>query len=317
MSVNPNQFPRDGEIFLDHTAIFVDEFEQSGSVLEQLGFTLTPFRAHTGKLGSDGAFAPLGTGNRCAMLRSGMIEVLGPTVPPHQDTPMSVQLRAQLARYRGLHLIAFSGVDPATHHAALSLDGLEPAPIAHLRRMQMTPDGEREISASIIRLEPKAWPEGRVQIVFPTMSPDAMWHPSLVSHANHADRLSEMLVVVDSPGQRAAQFARFVRRPARQVGRRFVIDTDRGRVHLIEPQDIGRYLPGTTIPSVPFIAAAALGSSDLAATQALFEIRGIGHHRHRGTLQVPAREALGATLLFHDRGDDRVFDFLDTGESAG
>lgn len=311
MTVNPHQFPRAGEVFLDHAAIFVEEFDQSGRVLERLGFTLTPFRAHTSKLHANEPFAPLGTGNRCAMLRSGMIEVLGPTTAPTHDTPISAQLRKQLARYPGLHLIAFSGCHAAAHHAALFQEGLDPAPIANLRRMQMTPDGEKQISASIVRLDPKAWPEGRVQIVFPTMSPDAMWHPSLIDHANCADRLSEMLIVVEDPAERATQFARFARRKVRQAGNRFVVDTDRGRVHLVARDDIARYLPGVNVPALPFIAAVALGSSDMQATRALFADRNIGRVEHHGTLQIAPHESLGASLVFHDRDDDRVFDFLD------
>ncbi len=311
MTVNPNQFPRSGEVFLDHAAILVEEFDQSGRVMERLGFTLTPFRAHTSKLRADEPYAPLGTGNRCAMLRSGMIEVLGPTTAPTHDTPMSAQLRKQLARYPGLHLIAFSGWHAAAHHAALLQDGLDPAPIANLRRMHMTPDGEKQISASIVRLDPKAWPEGRVQIVFPTMSPDAMWHPSLVGHANRADRLSEMLVVVEDPADRASQFARFARSNFRQAGNRCVVDTDRGSVHLIAKEDVARYLPGMSVPTLPFIAAVALGSSDMQATKALFAERKISHVEHHGTVQIAREESLGASLVFHDREDGRVFDHLD------
>ena len=169
MSVNPHQFPRPGELFLDHAAIFVDEFEHSGSVLERLGFTLTPLRLHTSALQPGDPITPLGTGNRCAMLRSGFLEVLGAT----SDTPMATQLRGQLARYPGLHLIAFSGAGPEAHHAALQADGLAPLPLAQLRRTQSSADGDEAISASILRLDPAQWPEGRVQIVFPAMSPDA------------------------------------------------------------------------------------------------------------------------------------------------
>lgn len=309
MSVNPHQFPRDGEVFLDHAAIFVDEFERSGAALERLGFTLTPFRAHTSALRPGDPLTVLGTGNRCAMLREGFIEVLGPTA----DTPMANQLRASLARYPGLHLIAFSATGPEAHHAALAAAGMDPAPIARLERTQATADGDQEIRASIVRLKPEAWPEGRVQIVFPAMSPDKMWHPSLVRHANAADRLSEMLLVVEKPEDRAAQFARFTGRKIRRSGRRWVLDLDRGRLHLTTARDLAALLPGLPVPALPFIAALALGSLDIVTTRAFFDARSIAYLTHSDTLQVAASEALGATLLFHSRGDDRVFDALDEG----
>jgi hypothetical protein len=308
MSVNPHQFPRAGECFLDHVAIFVREFEHSGAALQRLGFTLTPFRAHTSALRPGEPLTNLGTGNRCAMFRSGFLEVLGATA----DTPMAALLRQQLARYAGLHLIAFSGQNVDATHAALHADGLKPLPIAKIRRTQSTPDGEQEILSRIIRLSPEAWPEGRVQIVFPEMSPDAMWHAALVEHANGADRLSEVLIVVQDPAARVAQFARFTRRPVRAVRGRHVLETDRGRIHLIAAHEAGRYIPGLDVPAVPFIAAAAIGSRDLAATRALFDSRGISYTGQRATVQLAAHESLGATLIFHDRQDDKVFDSLDS-----
>jgi hypothetical protein len=306
MSVNPNQFPRAGESFLDHIAIFADEFERSGAALERLGFTLTPFKAHTGALHPGEPLANLGTGNRCAMFRVGFLEVLGPTA----DTPMAALLRRQLARYPGLHLIAFSGCDADEAHAALRRDGLDPLPIARIRRTHSTPDGEREIRGSIVRLAPEAWPEGRVQIVFPEMSPDALWHPALVGHANGADRLSEVLVVVEDPAARGSQFSRFTRRPVRAAGGRHVLEMHRGRVHLIGPDDLAGYLPGVEVPALPFIAAAAIGCRDLRGTRSFFDSRGVRYADWRSTLQVSSAESLGATLVFHEREDDRVFDCL-------
>ena len=307
MSVNPHQFPNSGEVFLDHAAIFVEEFEHSGAALERLGFTLTPLRMHTSALKPGDPLTTLGTGNRCAMLRSGMLEVMGAT----GDTPMAQQLRGQLARYPGLHLVAFSGAQAADHHAALEADGLAPLPLARLRRTQSSADGDHIIAASIIRLDAAQWPEGRVQIVCPEMSPDAMWHPSLIWHANGADRFSEMLMVVDDPASRAAHFGRFVQRPVRRAGQRHVLETERGRVHFVSVSDVLRYLPGVVIPALPWIAALAIGAHDLGALQALLAQRNVAFRVHGGTVQPEPSETLGACFVFHDLTDDRVFDALD------
>lgn len=306
MSVNPHQFPLPGEVFLDHAAIFVDEFERSGEVLQRLGFTMTPFRAHSSALRPGDPVTLLGTGNRCAMLREGFLEVLGPTA----DTPMASQLRASLARYAGLHLIAFSGTDPKARHAALAAAGLDPAPIARIERTQATSDGDQDIRASIVRLQPGAWPEGRVQMVFPEMSPDKMWHPSLVRHPNAADRLSELLLVSDDPSKRARQFAAFTGRNVRQNGPFQVLELDRGRLCITDKAGLERTLPGTPLPALPYIAAAALGCSHLAVTQGLFEQRGIAFRSRAGALLVGPMDALGANLIFHDRPDGRVFEAL-------
>lgn len=307
MSVNPHQYPREGEVFLDHVAIFADEFVRSGQALERLGFTLTPFRAHTSALRPGEPMTPLGTGNRSAMLRSGYIELLGPTA----DTPMAAHLRQEMARYAGLHLIAFTGHGVEAHYAALEADGLAPLPIAKIERTQATPQGEEFVRARIVRLPQETWPEGRVQMIFPEMSADTVWHPDLVVHANAADRLSEMLLVVEDPAARAARMGRFARRPVRAAGRRHVVETDRGRIHFIPPEDARRYLPGLRVPTVPYMAAVALGSADMARTRDFFASRAVARCEHAGTLQIAPAECLGATLVFHGRGDDKVFDSID------
>lgn len=307
-SVNPHQYPRAGEVFLDHVGIFADDPDAAGAALVRLGFALTPYRVHTGALRPGEPVAPLGTANRSAMLRVGYVEMLCPV----GTTPLSGQLRRSLARYPGLHLIAFTGHDADEHHAALAADGLDPAPIARIERTQATPEGEVLVRARIVRLAPEAWPEGRVQAVFPQMSADAVWHADLVVHANAADRLSEMLVVVDDPAARAARFGAFARRPVRAAGDRHVLETDRGRVHFIAPGALTRYVPGRTAPALPYMAAVALGSHDLARTRACFLERGVAFTAHGGTVQTAAPDGLGATFVFHERDDDLVFDHLAT-----
>ncbi|MCC6193707.1 MAG: hypothetical protein IT518_04490, partial [Burkholderiales bacterium] len=159
--------------------------------------------------------------------------------------------------------------------------------------------------------------EGRVQMVFPQMSADAVWHADLVKHANAADRLGDVLLVVDDPSGRAERFARFARRPLRAMEDRFVVETDRGRLHLVAPERLHRYVPGAEIPDVPFMAAVAIGSRDLAGTRAWMLGHGLGFAEQAGTLQTVPHEGLGATFVFHDRDDDDVFGHLDrTGTSS-
>ena len=69
---------------LDHVGIAVRDLELGADAYERLGFTLTPFGRHTGALHPGGASVPLGTGNRCAMLREGYLEIIAvvdPTLP--------------------------------------------------------------------------------------------------------------------------------------------------------------------------------------------------------------------------------------------
>src|SRR5438046_3020890 len=97
------QVPPPGALTLDHVAHFVPDSAGASDALERLGFTLTPFSAQSHRLQSDGPLVPAGTGNRCVMFERGYLEFLTPT----GDTPLADQLRAAIARYIGIHLIAF------------------------------------------------------------------------------------------------------------------------------------------------------------------------------------------------------------------
>ena len=72
-----NQLPQPGAVFLDHVAHFVPEMDPAAAALERCGFRLTPFTAQTNRV--DGKPVPAGTGNRCAMLRQGYVEILAAT----------------------------------------------------------------------------------------------------------------------------------------------------------------------------------------------------------------------------------------------
>src|SRR4029077_322213 len=95
----PNQLPSPGAVFLDHVAHFVPEMETAAALLERCGFCLTPFTAQTNRV--DGKAVPAGTGNRCAMLRQGYVEILTAVATPSGDTDLARQLRERIADHVG------------------------------------------------------------------------------------------------------------------------------------------------------------------------------------------------------------------------
>src|SRR5258708_17994401 len=115
------QLPAAGEVFLDHTAFFVPEMEGAAAALEGCGFRLTPFTTQTNREGDK--TVPSGTGNRCAMLREGYIELLTAMPSPMGDTPLAAQLRERVADHPGIHLAAFSTADAAPEHRRLGESG--------------------------------------------------------------------------------------------------------------------------------------------------------------------------------------------------
>src|SRR5262245_16487930 len=97
------QLPSGEAIFLDHVGHFVADIGAASAALERAGFSPTPVSVQVNP-DPDGAgrMHPTGTGNVCAMLRRGYLEVLYKTA----DTPLGRQLDAARARYEGLHLVA-------------------------------------------------------------------------------------------------------------------------------------------------------------------------------------------------------------------
>jgi hypothetical protein len=81
--------------------------EPAAGALERCGFRLTPFTAQTNRV--NGKLVPAGTGNRCAMLRRGYVELLAAT----GDTALAHQLEERLMRHVGVHLAAFSSAEAA------------------------------------------------------------------------------------------------------------------------------------------------------------------------------------------------------------
>ena len=287
----PPLVPTRDQVFLDHVGLFVPDLEGSPERYADLGFTLTPAARH-----GDAGAGPSGTGNRCAMFGAGYLEILGAT---GEDTPLARQLRAGLDRYNGLHLIAFAVADAEAHHGALQARGFEAQPMVRLRRPVPTEDGEGTARFDVVRPLPGSMPEGRIQMLT-HHTPELVWQPRYVDHANGALVLSGVLVAVDDGAEAAARFARFLDRTAATGDGWGEVALDRGRMAFVEAGRLGEWLPGVSAPSVPYIAAMSLETADPQATMRFFDGRGVPWEPlDGGRIRVPGTAALGAHLIFH------------------
>ena len=80
------------------------------------------------------------------MLRRGYIEVLFKTA----DTPLASELEAAMARYRGIHLAAFTVADAKSSHRGLANRGFRVRPLVHMQR-PVDLDGASSGSAAFTR----------------------------------------------------------------------------------------------------------------------------------------------------------------------
>ncbi|MCQ4161422.1 VOC family protein [Roseomonas sp. GC11] len=282
-----------GSVVLDHTGLCTRDGPALWAAYERLGFTLTPVNRQSGRRRPDLPVEPFATGNRCAMLRDGYLELLAILDP----SLFANRLDEFLARYTGMHILAFGIDDAEAHLARLRRAGLEIPGIAHLERpvdgQGDRPDGPR---ARFSRLPLPDAPEGRLQLV-QHLTPELMWQEPWLHHPNRAVALEEVILVSAGAAESAAGLSRLTGlalEPDPAGG--YALPLARGRVRILPPEALAVVLPGVVAPALPFLAAHVLRTDDgNAALRARLgdELRPVP-----GGLMVPPERAGGAALVF-------------------
>lgn len=288
------QLPVGDEVFLDHAGYFTGDLTAAGRALERLGFAVSPINLQQ-NADAAGALNPSGTSNRLAVLRRGFLEVLAAT----HDTPLGDQLKAALARYAGLHLIALSHADIPGQRERLISRGFAMQEVVNLRRHKQTPEGLREVRWSVLRPEPGVMPEGRVQFAY-CHTPELTWPEPAAPLANGADGLTDILLIVADRHSAAERFGRFAGRDPFDEGRLTIVPLDRGRLVFAEPE-IASTIPNFTLPNIPYMAGQALRCNDLDRLRIILKRANIPPLIDNDfVVCLAAGDALGSLLLFHE-----------------
>ena len=300
-AVAARQRPESGELVLDHVAHFVDDLEAARATLEALGFVVTP-RSDQTLRDAAGNATPAGSSNRCVMLEAGYLEILSPTA----DTPNARRLREAMARYRGVHILALGTPDAPFEFAQLARHGFAPLETVNLERDIGTADGGvLRARFSVQRVPPERMPEGRVQFC-EQKTPEALWQPRWLEHANGAHTLAALVVASVEPHAAAARFMQF-------LGGDIVAGDDHTRLVLDRGEVVfgdAVFLAGATGETavdidLPWMAACAIRVADIARTQRFFEGAGLRYACIGMALQVPFPDALGCGCwLFCEADDD-------------
>ena len=287
------QVPRSGKLNLDHVAHFVPHMDNAAPALEKLGFTLTPFSAQSHRLEPGEPLTPTGSGNRCAMFKRGYLECLTPT----GDTPVANQLRAAIKRYVGVHLIAFGTAAPELDHARLAQQGFEPITPVALQRQLGTPHGDDTARFTVVRVPPDAMAEGRIQFC-QHHTPQLVWQPQWLTHANHAIALTAVMLCVENPEDTAARYARFTGLKAAGAGDNWHLDTVRGRL-LFSSSAVLKRIFNVDPPALPWIAGYVLASDNMDATRKCIEATGFAHGAlDQQRLYVAPPASVGGIIVF-------------------
>ena len=283
------QAPVEDEVFLDHTAHFVQDLDQAGTRLQRLGFRPSAINLQT-NLGEDGLTRPSGTSNKLVRLRRGFLEFLAAT----HDTPLADQLRKAHARHEGVHLLAFSHADLEAQRSRLVTSGFRMQPMVHMRRHSSESGGV--VAWSILRTQPGEMPEGRIQFVFPH-TPELSWPPGSTEHPNQVDSLTGVMICVNDPDEAAERYGSFLGRKAED----HKFSLDRGLVKIVSPMQAGAILSGLVVPGLPFIGAVTVATADLDETRRILRENGVSPMAEADSvLWVGPRDALGCYIGFHD-----------------
>jgi hypothetical protein len=205
------------------------------------------------------------------MLKRGYLECLAPT----GDTPVANQLRTAIQRYVGVHSIIFGTGAADADHARLAREGFSPLEPIALQRQLMTQDGEHTARFTVVRVAPGTMPEGRIQYC-QHHTPEFVWQPQWVQHANRATALTAVILCMDDPAEAAARYGRFTGLKAIGEGDRWHIDTARGRVLFKSPAVIRRVF-NVEPATLPWIMGYALASNNMEVTRKLIAATGFAH----------------------------------------
>lgn len=241
---------------LDHLGWVSRDGAGLHAAFERLGFLLTPWARHT-MPGPDGPPISLGTGNRCAMLRDGYLElqaIWNPALPLNG-------VERYLDRYEGAHILALGVADAESELARLRQTGMGLPAVMRLERPVSDVDayGPR---ARFARLPLPDSPEGRLQLV-QHLTPELLWQGRWLDHPNKATTLDAAILVVKHPARTAARLSRLAGRPVvPDPAGGFALPLARGTVRVLPPGALPLVMPGLDLPALPFIAGAIVHVSD-------------------------------------------------------
>jgi len=281
------QLPIGDEIFLDHVAHWVPDSAAATEAMKRAGFAPTPVSIQTNP-GPNGTSVPAGTGNITAMLPRGYVEVLFKA----SETPLTREFDEGLARYPGLHLMAFAIADARAASERLAKAGFRTAPLVALRRPVGTETGTAEAAFTVARVVPGEMAEGRIQMLT-HHTEDTVWQKRWLSHENGAKQLIDALAVVPDIGEAAARYRLFLDREPVTTGLGQSFFLDGGGVQLVDAATFARLVPAIPVPNLPFIGAYALRTDSLIATANVLRARGLRFEQRDRMLFVSFPPALG------------------------
>jgi hypothetical protein len=289
-------------VALDHVGIAARDLAPLCAAYERLGFALSPVAQQSGRRRPDLPVETYGSGNRCAFLRHGYIELIAILDPALFDNT----LNAFLARYPGMHILALAMTDEEANLARMRAAGINIPGVAWLER-PVEPGGP---IAKFARLPFPDPPEGRVQLIR-HLTPELVWQEKWMDHANKAVALEEAILCAKLPAETAARLSRvsglpvepdpaggfLLRLPGAPRAAGPFAAAMETRVRVLEEAALPAVLPGMAAPVSPFMAGMVVRTSDGGAAARRL-LAGIPTVQAPSGIMVPPDFAAGAAVVF-------------------
>ncbi|MGY3606807.1 MULTISPECIES: VOC family protein [unclassified Bradyrhizobium] len=275
-------------IGIDHAVIMVKDLDRAADNWKHLGFTVSPRGTHS---------AHMGSGNYTIMLDPDYIELLGVLTPTEHNAPARAFLEQ---RGEGIERIAFTAVDSAAGAEEIRARGYAPIGPTDFERPVTMPDGT--LSAAKFRTFqwPTAEAPGGVRIfACQHKTRETVWIPELMTHANGAKRLRQVLIVTPEPAKDAAHLSEMIDVATRNEADGAVTvpsGSDRADFVFATKDQLGKRYPGVSLAALPERGGAGLViAADVSAAEKA--LGPIGVHS-AGAICVPPAAGNGTLLAF-------------------
>src|SRR5215475_5961254 len=183
----------------------VKDLDKAAENYKRLGFTVSPRGTHS---------AHMGSGNYTIMFDPDYMELLGVLAPTEHNAPARAFLDR---RGEGIERIAFTAIDSAAGADEIRARGLTPIGPTDFERPVTLPNG----TVSAARFQTFLWPTaeapGGVRIfACQHKTRETVWIPELMTHANGAKRLRQVLLAAPDPAKEASHLAKLTDRDVRK-----------------------------------------------------------------------------------------------------
>jgi len=271
---------------LDHLVVAVRDLDRARDSYSRLGFTVTPRGRH----------AALKSANHTVMFRNDTyVELLG----IEEKRPVNAHYAAFLLKREGVAAVALKTADARAAREPLAAAGFPAEEPVDFGRPVELPEGTRDARFTITQIDPDATPGGRV-FLCQHHTPDVVWRPDCLEHANGATGLAAFVVAADDPDAVAGAYARLFGAPVVERGSARLVET--GNVPLLVAAPDRLHWAWTSDPAFaaprPFFAGMVVRVADLEVTQRALQASKFPTVVGNGVLRVNSTGACGAMIAF-------------------